>query len=517
MKTNIRIFSLCLFALLGLGACSDYFDPDQSLGLDKGDHWNTHDKVRRSVIGAYAGLQNVVEELVILGDLRADLMDVTGNYDGDLLEISENNIGADNPYANPRHFFEIITNCNETLANMDKALDDPNFTEEIRDVYKAELISLRSWVYFQLSQTYKEVPYITDPLSGYDKGFEPEKLGFEAMVNHLITEMEWAYAQGRITWSEGDSNNYWKRVFINRKVLLAELHLWAGNNGRAANLLLEAINVDGEGEDNAHFKCEKSATGRDKWKEIWNSALAGASFSEQVTLVPFNRENDQSNEFARLFAALGVGDYLLKPSTRAIQYWENEGNNGDFYRGRESSYIQYGEQLPVVFKYFKNKEGALNPEEERKSDTPYCIYRAADIHLMYAEAMNRMGRHGEALSTINRKLNAVSRSSGIRGRVDLPSIDLLEYIGAEEPVDIDSLTVIENVLLDERAKELAFEGRRWNALMRFASRRGDASVLADRVAMKFDEEYLNLDGIKTRLGDMSTWKLEFNMRHLSGE
>lgn len=79
----------------------------------------------------------------------------------------------------------------------------------------------------------------------------------------------------------------------------------------------------------------------------------------------------------------------------------------------------------------------------------FAVYRLADIILMKAEAQFRNGNTGEALATINQKINGVS----IRSRTGLTDFKSSE-MNLEE-------------LLKERARELSWEGHRRNDLIRF--------------------------------------------------
>lgn len=90
---------------------------------------------------------------------------------------------------------------------------------------------------------------------------------------------------------------------------------------------------------------------------------------------------------------------------------------------------------------------------------------------------------------------------GVRGRVGFANGDEALYIG-DIVYEHDSSTnkvigykrfnslyekqlYLEEIVLEERARELAYEGERFYDLMRIACRRGDPSFLADKVASKF--------------------------------
>ena len=64
---------------------------------------------------------------------------------------------------------------------------------------------------------------------------------------------------------------------------------------------------------------------------------------------------------------------------------------------------------------------------------------------------------------------------------------------------------VEDLIIDEEALELAFEGYRFSDLMRVALRRGDNSYLSDRIAKRSG----TVDAaLKSRLDDKSNWYLQ---------
>ena len=80
----------------------------------------------------------------------------------------------------------------------------------------------------------------------------------------------------------------------------------------------------------------------------------------------------------------------------------------------------------------------------RYSDNHIIIYRLPDVMLMKAEALIKINKISEAVNIVNQ----------IRSRAGLPSKTTST---AAEALDL---------VLDERKKELAFEGKRWYDLLR---------------------------------------------------
>jgi hypothetical protein len=74
-------------------------------------------------------------------------------------------------------------------------------------------------------------------------------------------------------------------------------------------------------------------------------------------------------------------------------------------------------------------------------------------------------------------------------------------------IESDSLTEIEQHILDESALELAFEGQRWGDLVRWSIRNGDNSILANKIAEKLNKAGMDGNTVRNKLNDRNNWFL----------
>jgi hypothetical protein len=98
--------------------------------------------------------------------------------------------------------------------------------------------------------------------------------------------------------------------------------------------------------------------------------------------------------------------------------------------------------------------------------THWFVYRYADILLMKAEAEANLGQGGDALAIIN---TIRSRANALPSTLQTP--------------DSADVNAVSDYILAERAREFAFEGKRWFDLLRFAKRNNYArlDILLDLV------------------------------------
>lgn len=166
-------FILSIFLLWG---CEDFFSPDQGIVLKEENHFKVFDDYRAAEMGLYALQQKLVEQLVVLGELRGDMLDVTDNADRDLIDINEfNQISPSNKYASPTNFYKLIANCNYLLQRIAEKKPSVLFNDSIAmsiidsyDYMYSSVLCMRAWAYFNASRIYGRVPYIPHEITNIE-------------------------------------------------------------------------------------------------------------------------------------------------------------------------------------------------------------------------------------------------------------------------------------------------------------------------------------------------------------
>jgi hypothetical protein len=163
--------------------------------------------------------------------------------------------------------------------------------------------------------------------------------------------------------------------------------------------------------------------------------------------------DDQLNQRNGMYGLTQRYSYNYDPSQKAIEMFGIEFAR-EFNRGEDSSIKKYGEDDFIIWKYVgRAPDGETVRTGSEQNSCNWMVYRLADLLLMKAEALSQLSRFAESMEIIN----------GIRKRADVAPLNLA-----------DSPTAYEDAILQERALELAFEGKRWFDLVRMG-RRNDYS------------------------------------------
>jgi starch-binding outer membrane protein, SusD/RagB family len=490
MKNKLKWIVVQLVVIFMFGACSDdFFNEVPSDRVTSGQAINSLVEAELACDAPLAILQDVMPQIVFACDLLSDATTITDRANSDWQSINNHELSSNNPYIDPSVFYQVIININESLLHVDSILNkDQDVTAIDMQIVKGDLIGLRSWTYFTIARLYGEVAYLKDNLPELSE----DKIVYisrEAIMDTLINNLL-PYCDNDHLEVEGDAL-YVSYLPMYNKALIGEIYLEKQDYVNATTYLKMAI--EGWGNYSSLYKVSNTFS-----KKNWSEIFINYSASEVMSRIPFSYEKNQPNRIEQWY---GYDDeYQAKPTANIINLFNSQLNvkgkeTGDVYRGLDISYKIVNDD-PIVNKY------SLDISSTYKYSSNIILYRAADIHLLLAEAMNRSGNSGIALSILNDGYEDFTNWNtcvGIRGRVYLENHTV--------PEGADSVSYIEDLIVEERSMELAFEGKRWFDLMRVARRRGN-SYLADKVAAKFtDENEANM--IREKLNNEQNWYFPF--------
>lgn len=484
LKSKPKWILSLMLAFLVFNACSDsFFNEIPSDRIIAEQHYNSMMEANISAMVPLAILRDILPQIVFASDLRSDMTHITENADADWKNIYYHN-NVPSPHLDPSNLYKIIINANESLMYIDSiANKDKEMTEVYVNIFKGNLIGMRSWAYFMLVQLYGEAAYIPDNLPVLpEQGFTylRREAILDTLVNHLLPYLDIDYIDVGI-------------ISMYNKALIGQVYLEMQDYVNAVTYLRMAI----EGFENTVqiFKVTASY-GRDNWKNIFINSVNNTT--EVMVAVPFTYNQKQPNPIEKWYKY--DFDYIAKPTDYIVGLFSNQMHKtkklGDQSRGIGISIDS------INGNYFVNK---YNLELNIKFSSDLIIYRAADIHLLLAEALNRTGEFDIAMNILNeghQKYRNWNANVGIRGRI------FLENRTVPGDLEGDSrMLYIEDLIVEERALELAFEGKRWSDLMRLARRRGNA-YLADRVASKYSDPSI-ANNVREKLMNEENWYIPF--------
>ena len=542
MMKNLKqiLFGLIILATIAT-SCDTMLNIDSDRIMFPEDHKidSPNDSIY-SMIGIFTQLQKLGDSYVLLGELRGDLMDITENAGLELREINNFEIPVDNPYNVIEDYYSVINHCNYLINNIDTAFTSGGEKSLYKEYAAAKAI--RAWTYMQIALNYGTAKYYVQPLLTVQaaQGNFPEYSVHE-LVPALIHDLEpvkYAESPGQISLGVDMSSD---KLFFPIPLLLGDLYLWNGQFENAAREYYSLI------EDNRYVI-------DDRYSSIWtvdNGVFVEREAidqnyleaflltnREQITLIAGSTELGEEDELYKMT----IENYELTASQVAKDNWnrqtyyynENATIPGDL-RGPMGSYLNSGYPNSTSGDNFIIKY--LLMRSQTKVSKAVMIYRVATLYLRYAEAVNRAGKPNLAFAVLKHGMNADAlavdtivprheKYSGSTGTfldyVNFGNIAFDENIGVhsrgsgnmDRATDYvipalsskqDSILYVEDKIVEELALETAFEGNRFQDLMRIAMRRNDPAFLANKVAAKHTG---NEQAIRSKLMDENNWYLK---------
>ncbi len=215
--------------LLTATSCEDMMSTDSNRFMKQDDNLiNSPNDTVFSVLGILSKVQKIADKYVLMGELRADLLDVTNKTAYDLRNLSNHNIDvATSEFSDTRDFYAIINNCNYYINRV-----DTNITVRVDKPFVRELLAvrtIRAWTYLQLGLNYGKVRYFNKPvLSVDDLNSNYTELETDQLIDTLIADI-----QGLNPLTNNVLPTYTENfLFINPLFLMGDLYLWKASRSQ---------------------------------------------------------------------------------------------------------------------------------------------------------------------------------------------------------------------------------------------------------------------------------------------
>lgn len=374
MKSIIKCGLLLLVLGTATVSCEDMFTADNTLVTTELAPQDT----LYQMMGIIKRMQKLADRTVLLGEVRADLVDVDPLHaSADIQELAANNVSATNVYNQPSDYYAVINSCNIYLANVDSMRN----SQGTRKYFEKEILAakcFRAWCYLELLKIYGDVPYIRTPVLNSDNAEEivasGKKEGMVTIVTDMINDLVnfRAAENDELRQSYGDrtfNNIRYSQMVIPVRAMLAELYLWRGSYTGNQTDYINAIRMY---HDYFTFPGEEINTGRAKanWPSRdserpstsdYNSNFLAASQCAGVLPMETSQYYGTVSKLRGVFCSLDSNNYY--PAVVASQRAKDISKAQDYCQflveGGGLPEIYFREHDPNLYSDYKTMEGDL--------------------------------------------------------------------------------------------------------------------------------------------------------------
>jgi starch-binding outer membrane protein, SusD/RagB family len=430
---KIYLHILLILLVTGLGSCKKWLHLKPQDGIVGDEFWNTKEQVEAAVTGVYTSLQANTELFFIWGEARADMVAPGFRASQEELDIVNLNMLPNNRFVNWRTIYQSINYCNTIIQLAPGVLQKDNtFDQAQLDRALGQALAIRGLLYFYLVRSFGEVPLNTKATVSDNDVVNLAKSSKEEVLNQIAEDLQRATATlpetyGAVARDKGRVTRY------GANAILADVYLWMDKYNEAAAECDKIINANKFSlVSRFNFFTDVFYNGNSR------ESIFELQFDEQ-RLNPFYDMQVPSRKrwgAAPHLVDMVYGIDLVSP----IPKYDVRGENTSF---RSSDY--------TIWKYMGADNFGDDLRVQDQSFAHWIFYRYADVLLMKAEALNE----------INKPLEASRIVKTIRERANAVDLKVMDSV-AKSPMSV--------YILEERQRELAFEGKRWYDVLRNAKR-----------------------------------------------
>lgn len=424
-------------------SCNNWLDLKPESGILGEDYWKTKEQLKAAVMGCYGSLlappeggTSLAKLFFLWGELRADMLSPSLGTTSEEQSIMNVSIDPGNSIVNWSPVYQTINYCNTVIKHAPEAFkSDQTLTKEKFDSYMAEAKGLRALMYFYLVRSFKEVPLKLKPTDSDDDIKNLPKSSQEEVFNQIIKDLNDAEKGASLTYgNQAADKGRITRYTIN--AIQADVYLWIGDYSKCVSACNKIIN-------SGKFGLIPSGEG-------WFTTLYRDGNSNE-SIFEFQFDRQKLNPFYNMFGS-GNKEFIAANRVMDIVYTTPDPDDPDVEEDIRADGGSLRADDGTIWKYIgENRDNMISSDG---SFTHWFVYRYPDILLMKAEALAQIGGRGQdALDLVKR----------VRDRANaLP--------GTNEEPDPENKNGVTRFILDERAREFMFEGKRWYDILRYIKR-----------------------------------------------
>jgi hypothetical protein len=458
MKTKSIIFSGLLLVTLGAAttSCEDMLSVEDELHTT---NLAPQDTVYQ-LMGIVNRMQSLVDRTVVLGELRADLVDLDPTVaKTSLQDVMNNNIPTDNEYNQIADYYAVVNACNVYLAYVDS-----NYVSHNRKHFEKEIQAVRvfrAWTYLEMAKMYGQVPFVLEPVLTSGDADDilantTNRADMNTICTYFINDLK-PYASKVIEMPNfGEMNGMTSSMFfIPARLMLAELYLWRGCFTRNQSDFVEACRYY---HDYFCYTNQEVTTGTTAvtWgdRRMRNKSGEYSITDDRIAIIPLDTcaYDGTWSELYGFFNSQFENNYYVPvvPSKRIRElsqeqiwcgYFEEMGNRDTIYSIDKVEWedsLEMGDlRLQAVYdrsqvsdrytdRFAKNRQHIMKYATSTSNDGPdsklqyYTMFRKNIVWLHFAEALNRAGfpetafavlKYGISPSTMSNFVSRVERDN----------------------------------------------------------------------------------------------------------
>ena len=537
---NKIILSACVAVVGLLSSCSAFDDFLTVYPTDKipgEQYWEDKNDLESVLFSCYKQFttEGMSERMYLYGEGRSDNFVPRDASNQNLVDLMNANLLSSNSWFNWATFYKEIGYCNLILSKgMEIVEKDNSFSEGDWKCIEAEVKTLRALAYFYLVRAFRDVPLNTKYNDTSKGARDPmPQASSEEILTFLINDLEEV--------KDNAVNNYGNEVDnhgrITRKAvytLLADLYQWRA----AKNSSPDSIRVYGDQYKQDYQKCVDccryvidvmnyrfNETGTEHYGKTeadqpelpllmpesrgqmedksYNQTFGEKNSQESIFEIQYSSSTTYNTALDYFFGAYSGNNYQSgkwAPSTVVAEFSGLPDETGwyrtdiraveTFYRNSSASasftqtfakYLNTG--ITINEPEDLTRKNAVSYEGSRRTyksnDANFIVYRASDVILMLADALNELSEARDTQDTLRQEAFTLTNSVFRRSNPKLEERFIPTYDNYNVKGDMRSF------ILRERQREFYGEGKRWFDLVAYAYKTGTTSSMLTLLAPKF--------------------------------